>query len=83
MLINGMPFTVSNIRYGSLRRLRTAAGNCTLLSQFRPVRYPHSTHIWRLLYNGFFVMVYAVFLQGRLFYSWRVYSIRLLTPHYL
>lgn len=64
MLINGMPFTVSNIRYGSLRRLRTAAGNCTLLSQFRPVRYPHSTHIWRLLYNGFFCHGICCFLAG-------------------
>jgi len=64
MRINGMPFTVSTVRHASLRRLRTLAGNCTLLPEFRPVRYHHNTHIWRLLYNGFFCQGICCFLTG-------------------
>jgi len=64
MLINGQPFTVSTIRNDSLRRLRASAGNCTLLPEFRPVRFPHRTYIWRLLYHGFFCHGICCFLAG-------------------
>jgi len=64
MLINGQPFTVSTNRYDSLRRLRSSAGNCTLLPEFRPVRFSHSTYIWRLLYHGFFCHGICCFLAG-------------------
>jgi len=53
MPINGQPFTVSTIRNDNLRRLRASAGNYTLLPEFRPVRFPHSTYVWRLLHHGF------------------------------
>ena len=59
-----MPFTVSTVRHTSLRRLRALAGNCTLLPEFRPVRYPHNTQVWRILYNGFFCQGVCSFLTG-------------------
>ena len=65
MHINGQHFTVSTIRNDSLKRLRVSAGNCTLLSDFRPVRFPHSTYIWRLLYHGFFCHDICCFLTGK------------------
>jgi len=61
-----MPFTVSTFRHASLKRLRALAGNCTLVSEFRPVGYPHNTHIWRLLYNGFFCQGICCFLTDPL-----------------
>jgi len=64
MHINGMPFTVSTVRHASLRRLRSLAGNYTLLPEFRPVRYPHNTQVWRILYNGFFCQGVCSFLTG-------------------
>jgi len=64
MLVNGQHFNVSTIRNDSLRRLRAFAGNCTLLPEFRPVQFPHSTYIWRLLYHGFFCHGICCFLTG-------------------
>ena len=64
MRINGIPFTVSTVRHSSMSRLREAAGNCALLPEFRPIRFPHNTHIWRLLYNGFFSQGICCFLTG-------------------
>ena len=64
MRINGIAFTVSTVRHSSMSRLRQVAGNCTLLPEFRPVRFPHNTHIWRLLYNGFFCQGICCFLTG-------------------
>jgi hypothetical protein len=64
MHINGQPFTVSTIRNDNLRRLFASAGNFTLLPKFRPVRFPHSTYIWRLLYHGLFCHVICCFLTG-------------------
>jgi len=62
MRINAMPFTGSNVRHASMRRLCALAGSFTLLPEFRPVRYHHNTHIWRLLYNGFFCQGICCFL---------------------
>jgi len=62
--VNEQPFTVSTSRYDRLRRLRASAGNCTLLPGFRPVRFPHSTYICRLLYHGFFCQGICCFLAG-------------------
>jgi len=64
VLINGQPFTVSTIRNDNLRSLRASAGNCTLLPEFRPVRFPHSTYVWRFLYHGFFCHGICCFLVG-------------------
>ena len=54
MRINGLSFSVSTTRHEDLRRLRASAGNCTLLPVFDHVHFPHSTHIWRLLYDVFY-----------------------------
>ena len=82
MLINGQPFTVSTERYDNLRLLRASAANCALLPEFRPVRYPHSTYIWQLLYHGFFCQGICCFLAGNfvlylvgLFYSYNAASL--------
>jgi hypothetical protein len=64
MLVNGQPFNVFTIRNVALRRLRADAGNCTLLPEFRPVRFPHSRYIWRLLWHGFFCQGICCFLTG-------------------
>jgi len=63
MRVNGQSFSVSTTRYEDLRRLRACAGNCTLLPVFNPVHFPHSTHIWRLLYV-FFCHNLCCFLAG-------------------
>ena len=64
MRINGQSFSVSTTRYEDLRRLRASAGNCTPLPVFEPVHFPHSTHIWRLLYDVFFCQGICCFLAG-------------------
>jgi hypothetical protein len=64
MLTNGIPFTASTGRHDSLRRLHASAGNCTLLPEFVPARFPHHIHIWRLLYNGIFCQGICSFLAG-------------------
>jgi hypothetical protein len=64
MRINGQPFTVSTNSDDNLKRLRASGNNCTLLSEFRPVRLPQSTYIWRLLYHVFFCHVICCFLAG-------------------
>jgi hypothetical protein len=59
-----MPFNVSTTMYDFLRRLRSSGDNCTLLPEFRPVRFYHDTHIWHLLYNVFFCQGICCFLTG-------------------
>ena len=64
MLINGQPFTATTEPYHNLRRLRASAGNCTLLPEFCPVRFPHSTHIRRFLHDCFFCQDICCLLAG-------------------
>jgi hypothetical protein len=64
MLVYGQPFNVSTIRNVSLRRLSADAGNCTLLPEFRPVRFPHSRYIWPLLHHGFYCEGICYFLAS-------------------
>jgi hypothetical protein len=59
-----MPFFFFFSMYDCLRRLRSSAGNCTLLPEFHPVRFHHNTHIWRLRYNVFFCQGICCFLTG-------------------
>jgi len=80
---NGIPFTVSTVRHTSMSRLRKLAGNCTLLPEFRPVRFPHNTHIWRLLYDGIFCHGICCFLTGPFVLYMAGVLTRLHTPHYL
>jgi hypothetical protein len=75
MLVNWQPFNNSTIRNAGLRPLRADAGNCTLLPEFRHVRFPHSRYIWRLLYHGFFCQSICCFLTGNfVLYMAGVYS---------
>ena len=64
MLVDGLSFPATTIRYDDLRGLRTAAGNSALLPTFTPVDFPHNRHIWRLLYNCFFCHDICSYLTG-------------------
>jgi len=65
MLINGRPFTVSTERFDILKRMRVYAGTSPLLSEFRPVRFPHDADIWQLLYKCFYSQGICCFLAGQ------------------
>jgi hypothetical protein len=64
MLVNGEPFTASTNIHDCLKQLWSSVGNCTILPEFKPSRFPYHTHIWRLLYNGFFCQGICCFLSG-------------------
>jgi len=82
MLLNGQPFNVSTIRNVSLRRLRAYAGNCNLLPEFRPVRFPHSKY--GVSYTTVSsVTAYAAFSLALLCFTWQVFSVHIRTRHYL
>jgi hypothetical protein len=66
MIVNGEPFTASTTIHDCLKRLRSSVGNCTLLPEFKPLRFPYHTHIWRILYNCFFCNNISCFLTGTL-----------------
>jgi hypothetical protein len=83
MLVNGQPFNVSAIRNVGLRRLRADAGNCTLLTEFRPVGYPHSRYTWHLLYHGFFCHGICCFPTGSFAFYMQVFLFRIRKRHYL
>jgi hypothetical protein len=64
MLVNGEIFTASTTIHDCLKRMRSSVGNCTLLPEFKPLRFPYHNHIWRLLCNCFFCQGICCFLSG-------------------
>jgi hypothetical protein len=64
MIVNGETFTASTTIHDCLKRLRSSVGNCTLLPEFEPLRFPCHTHIWRILYNCFSCSNIRCFLTG-------------------